>query len=537
MKLRILNIIAVTLFCVAGVSAQALSAPAPARSHVERFSSPEKRAERAEAEASDKLKANPNDAESWNARALARMRLGNYQDAVEDLRRAVTIKPAEAEYQANFGYVLWKLGRPAEAVSAERAALKLDEKNFTAHYQLGRFLLRLGDQPSLNEAATHLRRALELDPREYEVRFELLAAYRALGDTAQALAQLNLLQDARPSDPRVTYIRGLLASDRGDLKAAVDGFREALRLDQTLVGAWQDLGMAYLKQQRWSEAVETFAEWARRQPDSVDAAYFHALTLFNSHRDAEAEREVRRALRLDGGASAAHALLGIILFTRVGPSTEARDALAQSAALDPNSFDAHYYLGRVQGDMKDYVGAVESLRHAVQLNPHHQFARFLLGYALEVSGQFDAALADYQALVQIDPTSAVGQMGLGAISLKQDKIDEAITALQRSVTLDSTIFEARWSLGLALARAKRDAEAAEQFRKAIELAPGRPDGHYQLGLALQRMARKDEAARVCLVPTAAVSGETREGASLSGTLSKFLFPHIDGTVFLPYPVG
>lgn len=495
MKFRVLHLIAVALSSAASLCGQTSPAAAPVRSHVERFSSPETRAGLAEAETTAKLKANPNDAEAWNGRALARMRLGNYRDAAEDLRHALALKPADAEYQANLGYVLWKLGRINEAINFERAALKLDDKNFTAHYQLGRFLLRTGDQQALVESALHLRRALEIDPREYEVRFELLAAYRAVGDAAQALAQLNLLQDARPSDPRVTYVRGLLASDRNDLKAAVNDFREALRLDPTMLGAWQDLGIAYLKQQRWAEAVETFAEWVRRQPDSVEAAYFYALTLFNSRRDAEAEREARRALRLDAGAAAAHTLLGIILFTRNGPSPEARDALTQAAALDPNSFDAYYYLGRVQGDLKDAVGAIESLRRAVKLNPQHQFARFLLGHALEVSGQFDAALAEYQTLVKIDAASAIGQMGLGAISLKQDKLDEAIAALQRAIALDPVLFEAHWALGLAFVRARRDAEAIEEFKKAITLAPGRPDGHYQLGLALQRTGRKEEAAR------------------------------------------
>src|SRR6266704_5718109 len=94
----------------------ALSAPIAAqqikeRSHVERFSSPEVRAERDEATATAKLATNTDDDQALNARALARMRLGHYKQAYDDLRRAVTIKPADADYQANFGYVLWKLGQ------------------------------------------------------------------------------------------------------------------------------------------------------------------------------------------------------------------------------------------------------------------------------------------------------------------------------------------------------------------------------------------------------------------------------------------
>ena len=96
--------------------------PANTRSHMERFSTPQARAERAEIEASEKLKTQPNDPESLNARAYARMGLGHYAEAVEDLRRAVTLNPKKADYQANLGYALWKMGRRAEALNAEREA-------------------------------------------------------------------------------------------------------------------------------------------------------------------------------------------------------------------------------------------------------------------------------------------------------------------------------------------------------------------------------------------------------------------------------
>src|SRR5262249_44135522 len=150
-----------------------------------------------------------------------------------------------------------------------------------------------------------------LDPLKDEVRFELIAAYRALGDRAQASTQLDFLGDARPSDPRVFYTSALLATDRDDLEAALRDFREALRRDPTMFDAWQDLGLVLIKLKRWQEAVDTFAELARRQPSSVDAAYLHALSLLNNGRAVDAEREARRALRINAGAAEAHTLLGV----------------------------------------------------------------------------------------------------------------------------------------------------------------------------------------------------------------------------------
>lgn len=497
MRFPIPYLIVSCLGCAVCVFGQTPSA-APERSHVERFSSTAVRAERAEADATAKLAANPNDVEALNARGYASMSVGRYNEAYEDLRRAATLKPTNAEYQAALGYALWKIGRHAEAIQAERGAVKLDDKNFTAHYQLGRFLLLTGgsDKQRITEAATYLRRALEIDPRRSEVRFDLLTAYRSMGDSAQAFGQLKLLENSHPSDPRVTYIDALLASDRGDLNAAVNGFREALRQDPTLSGAWQDLGLAFIKLGRWSEAVESFSELGKRQPDSVEVAYFHALSLFNAGRVSEAEREVRRALRLDAGTSAAHTLLGIILASRGGGArTEAAEALSQATALDPTSFDAHFYLGRVQYALRDYQAAAKALRTAVTINPRHPEARFFLGTALEVAGNSEAALIEYQELVKIDPQSAIGEVGLGALLIKRGKTEEAIAALQRAIGLDPSSFEGHWALGRALALAGRFNEAIAALQTAVALAPDRADAHYQLGLSLRRAGHADEAAR------------------------------------------
>src|SRR5438874_13041488 len=118
------------------------------------------------------------------------------------------------------------------------------------------------------------------------------------------------------------------------------------------------------------------------RPDAVEAAYLHALALFNAGRAEESEREALRALRINAGAAEAHTLLGVILASRATANAEAADALSQAVALNPNSFDAHFYLGRVLYAMKDHAGAVKELRVATNLDPRHGEARFFLGTAL-----------------------------------------------------------------------------------------------------------------------------------------------------------
>lgn len=487
------RVLLVVLFAL-GVSYGQQPAPAK-RSHVERFSSPEARASKVEQEATEKLRKDPNNPEAVNDRALARLRLQKFAEAYDDLQRAVQLDPGNADYRANLGYVLWKLARSAEAIQAEREALKIDPRNYTANYQLGRFLLRTGDKDLIKEAAEKLRKALEIDPRQYEVRFELIAAFRELGDTAAALGQLDLLQDAKPSDARVFYVAGLLNADRGDLKSAIADFGEAIRLDPNLYGAWQDLGLAYVKQGRWADAVNAFAELAKRQQNSVEVAYLLSVALYNSNRIAEAESEVRRALRLNTGFAQAHTLLGIILLSKENGIVEALEALMQAVALAPEDFDARLHLGRAQYLSRDYSKALENLEVAVSASPNNIQVRFFLGTVLEALGQAEKALPHYQEIVHLDERSFYGQVGLGALLLKQGKLDEAIQALKQAVSIRPDSFEANWALGRAYILQEDFAEAEAVLQNAVNLQPTRTDARYQWAIALRRNGRLDEARR------------------------------------------
>src|SRR5438876_11019569 len=94
---RSLLLVTVSLCLPRIVLAQSSISGTAARSHVERFSAPQMVAERDETEETAKLATNPNKAEVLNSRAHARIRLGHYNEAYEDLSRAVTLKPESAE--------------------------------------------------------------------------------------------------------------------------------------------------------------------------------------------------------------------------------------------------------------------------------------------------------------------------------------------------------------------------------------------------------------------------------------------------------
>ena len=193
---------------------------------------------------------------------------------------------------------------------------------------------------------------------------------------------------------------------------------------------------------------------------------------------------------------------------------EARDALAQAAALDPANF-GRTLLSRSRAGRHERLrgrGAQASRRGPNQ--PATPLRAFSARYALEVAGDLDAAMKAYQELISLDEKSAFGQLGLGALLVSRARPTRPSPPSSALSSLDPDHFEAHWALGRALALAKRYPEAVEAFERAVPSRRSVPTAIYQLGLALQRVGRADEAKReldaAARITTAFRTGTTRK---------------------------
>jgi hypothetical protein len=70
---------------------------------------------------------------------------GRYEEALSDLKQAVTLRPSYVEAQFNLGYVLDRMNRRDEARAAYEATVRLSPQDPDAHNNLGVLLLRCGD--------------------------------------------------------------------------------------------------------------------------------------------------------------------------------------------------------------------------------------------------------------------------------------------------------------------------------------------------------------------------------------------------------
>jgi tetratricopeptide (TPR) repeat protein len=479
-------------------------------SHVERFTNPQTKWQRAEQEASARLAANPKDSHALADRGVARLNLGQIEVAVGDLNQAAELDTTSAGVRAQLAYAFMLLGHQQEALAAAKAALALDPENQAAHAHIGRVLLEGGSDPQ--QAAAHLKRAVELNPEDSNLRFDLFSAYRQSGDLLHANAELRLLRAILPpTDPRIPYGEGLLETDRGQIPPAIERFQKALQANPRYAAARYDLARALVQTERWKEALDLVGPLSKDYPRSYTAAYLHALVLENSQRNDEAVEEARRAISLEPNSADAYTLLGIALGGR-GKSNEALAALETASHLDPRSFDAQFYLGRARHALGDLAGAGDAFRGAVELKPDDVQARFFLATALEELGDAEGAQAQYQELIQRKPQDPRGYVGLGDFQAKHGQLKPAVASLRRARELDPKNVEATLTLGRTLSRMGQVQSAVSLLREAVGMSADSAEAHYQLGLALQRSGRSKEAAQEFAV----VDRLNREYRSRSG---------------------
>jgi tetratricopeptide (TPR) repeat protein len=122
---------------------------------------------------------------------------GRYQDAAQEFRRALAVRPESVEARVDLGSVLALAGDRNGATEQLREALRLDPASFTAHFDLGSLL---ADGGAPEEARAHLEAAVAGRPDDAEARRLLAKVLRDGGQLPAALVQYRRAVELAPGD-------------------------------------------------------------------------------------------------------------------------------------------------------------------------------------------------------------------------------------------------------------------------------------------------------------------------------------------------
>jgi tetratricopeptide (TPR) repeat protein len=216
--------------------------------------------------------------------------------------QSLRVAPWSELIHTNYGALLARAGRPADARRQYDAALRTNPRFTPARFNLVALLIDTGEldgaalelerivagsprsatarhqlgtvrarQGRLDEAAGHFRAAHTLAPADPRPIEDLGLALLASGRADVAASELTAVLSGGPRSAQIYYLLGVAESERGRLAAAVPAFESALRLDPRHVPALNRLGVALAQQGRLPEAIARFRAALDADPGSAEA--------------------------------------------------------------------------------------------------------------------------------------------------------------------------------------------------------------------------------------------------------------------------
>ncbi|MBI5278366.1 MAG: tetratricopeptide repeat protein [Burkholderiales bacterium] len=317
------------------------------------------------------------------------------KSALESLRQAIELQPADTALLANMVRLCSQAGRPQDAVPVLQQAIAAQPDSADAHHWLG-LMLRASGRP--REAAASLAEAVRLQPDHAE-------AHNA---------------------------RGVTLAELGDRHGAVASFDQSLRLWPDVADTHRNRGLALRQLGDAERAVASFDEAIRLEPGQALSHHQRALALRDLKRPAEALASLERAVALAPNLADAHYMRGVFLL-ELARADEALASLDRALQLKPDAADAWNLRGVALRLLGRIEASLASFDAALQRKPVFAQAHLDRGYALRELGRLDEAIASYDRAIAADPHDVEATWGKAIALLLAGRLEEGFE-----------LFECRW---------------------------------------------------------------------------------------------
>ena len=256
--------------------------------------------------------------------------------AIDGYRLRLVDDPRDTEALARLGRIHSSLGEVDQALGYLRRALAVEPQSWILHFETGLTLARA----RLNEeAVTEFRAALELNPEIVEIQNNLAAASLAIGRIDQAREALEAAHRAQPESAEIATNLAVVLERERRFDRALALYGEALRHDPTHAEAHGNLGTLLVRLGRPEDGELHLREALRLRPDYPAALKNLANVLAQSGREAEAMDTLREAIRVDPGDPDARFLLALGL-AEAGDTAAARAQVDAALELRPDFEEA-----------------------------------------------------------------------------------------------------------------------------------------------------------------------------------------------------
>lgn len=395
-----------------------------------------------------------------------------YHEAALEFRNAIQIDDNLAAAHWGLAQAYEKLERFNEAFDELTRAVELDPANKEARFKLGTYSLmgshrngQIVNHELLDNAQRHAEELINQDANYINGHVLLANVLVVRGERAKALERLN---HAIQLDPNRVETRISLATfywTTGDAAKAEQTFKEAIGMNEAASAARVEFGRFLVQQKRLDEAEAQFRRAIEVDPLNHDVHWVLASFYLVNNRLDKAEEAYKALAELDSGRPEGRAKLADF-YAMVGRLDEALHLYQENAKQFPDYARGHFRIGELLLQRGDVGGAGAKAEEILKKNGRDMDALLLRARTRLAQSQIKEAVADLRQVLEQEPRSLMALYFLSEAQFNDGRVEEARSAAGELERFHPNFLPARL-MHLQINLAGGDAEQAR--RQATDL--------------------------------------------------------------------
>ena len=404
---------------------------------------------------------NPNYEDALLRLAYLHFKKQDWNSAKKIYQRLIKIDPWNELNYNDLGIIEERLTNLDRAMDCFEKAIKMKKDCDVAWHNLGRIQRSAG---KLQEAIKSQSTAIALNSKDAEYHNELGLCY--FDSKLWELAKICFHKAAAVASKDDLHIYttniGLVEAELGNIEAAENYYREAIKLNPRYDVAWYNLGLFQRSAGKLQEAIKS--QKSAIALNSKDAEYHNELAL----------------CYLDSNL------------------WELSKNCFQEAAAVASKDDLHIYttnIGLAEAELGNIEAAENYYREAIKINPRYDTAWYNLGLLQRSAGQLQEAIKSQKNAIASNPKDAEYHNELGLCYFDSNLWELSKNCFQAAMAIASKDVLHVYTTNIGEAEAKLgNIEAAENYYKeAIKLNPRYDEVYNSYGELLMQMKKKEEA--------------------------------------------
>ncbi len=157
-----------------------------------------------------------------------------------------------------------------------------------------------------------------------------------------------------------------------------------------------------------------------------------------------------------------------------GRYAEAERELKEALKLEPKYGDAHYLLALTYLSMKKNDEAEKEFQEVIRIEPRFEVPRLYLATIFLQKKDYRKAKDQLEFVISQDPKIAQAHYGLGVVYYYEGDISKSIALWRKAVEIDKNFVPAYYNLGLALFLSGNTEDGRAFVEKAMKMKPQNP---------------------------------------------------------------